>query len=363
MVILGSTGSIGVSTLDIAEKYNLKIEVLSAGININLLNKQIAKFNPEIVVVSRKDDMEKVVCVNSEMKIFYGDDGILIAIEQAKSDLVVNALVGFAGLKPTLKAIETGKKVALANKESLVVAGEWLDISKIHPIDSEHFALWYLLSGRQVEEMTITASGGAFRNWEIENIKNALSVDALKHPNWQMGKKITVDSASMVNKLFELLEAKWLFNPQKLDAIIEQKSMLHAVVRFIDGSSTAHISNTDMRLPIAFALLGKVEQQILEPIDLLKIGELKFQEIEIDRYPVWSLKNELLENPRRGAILNSANDFIVNKFLKDEIPFGKIADSILESFNKFRDSEPRDLKDVFKLDTEIKDWLKGYLND
>jgi len=355
MVILGSTGSIGTATLDIAEKYNLKIEVLSAGTNIELLNSQIIKFNPEIVVVLRENDVTKV----KHKKVFWGENGILKAIEISKSNLVINALVGFSGLKPTLKALETGKKIALANKESLVVAGEWLDISRISPIDSEHFALWYLLSGRKIEEMTITASGGAFRDWEIAKIFGASREDALKHPNWKMGQKITVDSASMVNKLFELLEAKWLFNPPKLDAIIEPKSLLHAVIRFRDGSSTAHISNTDMRLPIAFALFGKVEEEILKPIDLLKIGELKFKAIDQNRYPLWNLKNELLNFPKRGVILNSANDFLVEKFLKNEIQFGEISEKIFTTFDKFRGSEPRNLNDIFEFDQEIKKFLKN----
>ncbi len=186
-------------------------------------------------------------------------------IEMSSSDTVVNALVGYAGLAPTLKATSLGKRVALANKESLVVAGEFIDMSLITPIDSEHFGLWYLMNERPVSKLYITASGGAFRDWELENMKDATFSDALKHPNWSMGNKITIDSATMTNKLFELLEAKWLFNTSNIDAVIEKKSIIHALAEFTDGSTTAHFAGVDMKLPIAFALRGEVKEAILAP--------------------------------------------------------------------------------------------------
>ena len=355
MVVLGSTGSIGRNTLEIAEKYNLDIEVLVAGTNFELLNKQIVKYSPKIVVISRKDLASKV----NHPNVLWGEDGILKAIEESKSDIVVNALVGFTGLKPTLKTLELGKRLALANKESLVVAGAFLDISKINPIDSEHFGLWYLLNGREVEEMTITASGGAFRDWDISHIYSAKPQDALKHPNWSMGNKITVDSASMVNKLFEMLEAKWLFNPKKLSAIIEPSSIIHGFVQFIDGSTTAHISGTDMKLPIAFALLGEVKDKILPPVDIMQISNIEFREIDKIRYPLWSLKNELMQYPKKGLILNSANDIFIDQFLKNKIPFGAISESIFRVFDKFGDREPKSIDEVFEIDREIRGWIKN----
>jgi len=355
MVILGSTGSIGRNSLEIAERYNLDIETLVAGNNVTLLNKQIQRFSPKIVVVGKKELASKV----NHKNVLWGESGILQALEESKSQTVVNALVGFTGLKPTLKTLELGKKLALANKESLVVAGAFLDVSKIHPIDSEHFALWYLLNGRKVERMTLTASGGALRDWDISKINLAKPEDVLKHPNWNMGNKITVDSATMVNKIFEVLEAKWLFGIDKIDGIIETSSTIHSFVEFIDGSTTAHLSGTDMKLPIAFALLDKVEERVLPPVDLMKMQNLEFREIEYNRYPIWLLKNHLLQNPKKGLIINSANDFYVNKFLNKEISFGQISKGIMNTFEKFDKFEPNSIDEVFEIDSEIKKWLKN----
>ena len=286
IVLLGSTGSIGVNTLVIAQRYNIPIEALVAGNNIDLLNRQIKTHNPEVVAIANEEDRHKVDHPN----VLCGKEGILQLIENASSDTIVNALVGYAGLAPTLKATSLGKRVALANKESLVVAGEFIDMSLITPIDSEHFGLWYLMNERPVSKLYITASGGAFREWELEKMKDATFSDALKHPNWSMGNKITIDSATMTNKLFELLEAKWLFNTSNIDAVIEKKSIIHALAEFKDGSTTAHFAGVDMKLPIAFALRGEVEEEILPPTDLLSIGTLEFLPIEAVRYPIWNIK-------------------------------------------------------------------------
>jgi len=354
MVILGSTGSIGKNTLQIAQRYNLEVEVLVAGRNTQLLNRQIEEFSPQIVVVGNKSLVKDV----NHNRVYWGEDGILQALEEAKSDIVVNSLVGFTGLKPTLKTLELGKRLALANKESLVVAGAFFDVTKITPIDSEHFGLWYLLNGREIERVVITASGGAFRDWDISEIYFAKREDALKHPNWSMGNKITVDSASMVNKLFELLEAKWLFQPHQIDAVIEPTSNIHALIEFIDGSTTAHISGTDMKLPIAFALLGEVKDRVIEHINLLNIENISFKKIEIDRYPLWQLKDELLKHPKKGIVLNSANDILVNRFLENQISFGEISNRILKVFEKFGDREPNSIDEVFEIDREIREWIK-----
>jgi len=361
MILLGSTGSIGINTLDIARRYNLNVEVLVAGNNYELLNKQIKEFKPKYVVVKDKKTAEKVDFEN----IGYGEKAILEVIEKADSDFVVNALVGEAGLKPTLKAQELNKKIALANKESLVIAGKFIDISKITPIDSEHFGLWYLLSSKSQEpssefkKLYITASGGALRDWEIEKIKNATLEDVLAHPNWSMGVKITIDSATMVNKLFELLEARWLFNTTDIDAFIETKSIIHAFVEWIDGSTTAHISKTDMKLPIAFAILNKVNEEILSPVNLLEIGNLEFKKIQKERYPVWEIKEKLLDNPDLGVVVNTANEFAINKFLNKEINFSKISTFILQSVEYFEDISINNVEDIFESKKEIITYLKG----
>ncbi len=355
MVLLGSTGSIGKNTLEIARQFGLNIDVLVAGNSIELLNEQIKEFSPRVVVVGASENVPKV----NHSKVLCGEEGVLEAIESSNASLVVNALVGFLGLRPTLKAIECGKKVALANKESRVAAGAFIDTSMIQPIDSEHFGLWYLLGDeRPVDKMIITASGGAFRDWDIQRLQGATLKDALKHPNWSMGQKITIDSASMVNKTFELLEARWLFGEGEYDAIIETKSLIHALINFKDGSTTAHFAHADMRLPISYALMGKVEQQVLEPVDLLKVGALQFQEITAERYPVWEIKNDLLRHPKRGVVVNAANEAAIELFVEEKISFLDISKNIIKAYEHF-DKEVSDIDEVFALDEEVRAYVKA----
>lgn len=354
MVVLGSTGSIGVNTLIIAQKFNIEIEVMVAGSNIELLNSQLLLHSPKVVVVAHASDVAKV----NHHNVFSGSDAILRVIEESQSELVVNALVGFLGLAPTLKAIECGKKIALANKESLVACGNFIDTSKIQPIDSEHFGLWYLLQNKPIKKMIITASGGAFRDWEIAKLQDASLADTQKHPNWSMGQKITIDSATMVNKMFELLEARWLFGSNiEYDAIIETKSLIHALIDFKDGSTTAHFANASMQLPIAYALDLKMEEEILKPVNLLEVGSLEFRSIESERYPIWQLKSELLKNPNRGVIINAANEVAIEKFIAQEIGFMDISKVIIGAYKKF-DIEPKNVDDVFALDAEVRAFLR-----
>ena len=356
MVILGSTGSIGVNTLAIAKKFNLDIEVLVAGYNINLLNEQLKQFSPKKVIVAQKEDVVKV----DHPDVEYGQKAILDAIESSESNLIVNALVGFFGLEPTLTAIKCGKKVALANKESLVVAGKFIDTSYIRPIDSEHFGLWYLIDGiKKIDSLTVTASGGSFRDYPLDKLKDVTIKEALNHPNWSMGNKITIDSATMTNKLFELVEARWLFDTTKCDAIIEQKSIIHAMVNFTDGSTTAHLATANMQLPISYAILPKVEENILEPIDLLKLQNLEFKKIETSRYPIWQIKDELLNNDNLGVVLNSANEVGVEKFLSGKIGFLDIAKISLDALNRFHNVKLNSIDDIFEIDKEV----RGYCND
>ncbi len=350
MIILGSTGSIGVNTLNIAKKFNLPVETLVAGENTELLNRQIAEFDPSFVVVSKK---ELVSSVKHE-KVYYGEEAILEVIECSKSDTVVNALVGFLGLRPTIEAIRLGKKVALANKETLVAAGGFVDRSFITPIDSEHFGLWYLLQEKKIDRMVITASGGAFRDSPLKKLTHMSPKEALNHPNWSMGKKITVDSATMTNKLFELLEAKWLFDCSKFDAIIETKSIIHALIDFKDGSSTAHIAHADMRLPISYALMEKVDERILERVDLTKIGSLEFREIDVSRYPVWQIKDDILKNPDLGVVINAANEIAVERFLSGDIGFMDISRKIVDAYCEFEKTKINSLEDVFIINREVR---------
>jgi len=354
MVLLGSTGSIGVNALIVAKQFGINIEVLVAGKNITLLNKQILEHSPKTVVVADKESVLKV----NHNNVYFGEDAILKVIEEASSFLVVNALVGFLGLAPTLTAIKSGKTVALANKESLVAGGAFLDMSQIQPIDSEHFGLWYLMQERTIDKMTITASGGAFRDWDIDKLQNATLEDTQKHPNWSMGQKITIDSATMVNKIFELLEARWLFGRGEYDAIIETKSLIHALIDFKDGSTTAHFANASMQLPIAYALDKDMNEKILTHIDLVKIGSLEFREITTDRYPIWEIKDELLANPKLGVVVNAANEVAIQKFINNEIGFMDISKIIIQAFNDFNDV-PNSIEDVFEIDKKIRTILNA----
>ena len=353
MILLGSTGSIGVNTLEVATKLGMNVEVLVAGRNIELLNSQILKHSPKVVVVADKDDVLKV----NHNNVFFGQDAILKVIEDSNSELVVNALVGFLGLRPTLVSLACNKRVALANKESLVACGNFIDTSKIQPIDSEHFGLWYLMQDRPVSKMIITASGGAFRDWDISRLENATLADTQKHPNWSMGQKITIDSATMVNKMFELLEARWLFGEGEYDAIIETKSLIHALIDFKDGSTTAHFANASMQLPIAYALEQKMNENILEHVDLLKVGSLEFKEITTDRYPIWQIKDELLKNPARGVVVNAANEAAIERFINKEIGFMDIAKNIIEAYEKYTDM-PKNVDDVFAIDSEVRTFVR-----
>lgn len=374
MIILGSTGSIGINTLIIAKKLHLEIETLCAGKNIPLLNQQILEFKPKNIVIADKQDIPKIT-KHFNGKIYYGENGILEAILDSKSTLVVNALVGFLGLKPTLYAINAGKTIALANKESLVVGGEFIDTSKIIPIDSEHFSLAYLMNFnsqiRPFKNLYITASGGAFRDTPLDEIPLQNSTNALKHPNWRMGKKITIDSATMVNKLFEILEAYWLFKTKNIDAYIERNSHIHALVEFWDGSITAHFANANMQLPIAYAItygLGLKEEFLQSFSHSPLIPSINFvnqnytlEPICTKRYPLWNLKNSLLENPKLGVILNAANEVAVEAFLCHTIPFGEIATIIQKTLDYFHQTLPNSLNEVFALDFEVRKFAQNLL--
>ncbi len=352
MILLGSTGSIGVNTLNIARKFNLKVEVLVAGRNIELLNQQIKEFKPKQVVIEKEEDVSKV----NHNSVSFGENAILQAIQESETSTVVNALVGFLGLKPTLKAIECGKKIALANKESLVVAGKFIDQTKLKPIDSEHFGLWYLLQNKKIDSMMVTASGGSFRDYPLENLKNVSIKEALEHPNWKMGNKITIDSATMTNKMFELMEAAWLFDIRKLDAIIETKSLIHAFINFKDGSTTAHIANASMQLPIAYAILGTCDEEILKPVNLIEVANLEFRKIETSRYPIWEIKDEILNNLDLGVVLNAANEVAVSKFLNSQIGFLDISKITMDAINKFNNVKPSSIEEIFEIDKEVRNY-------
>ena len=246
------------------------------------------------------------------------------------------------------------KKFALANKESLVAAGKFIDQKNLRPIDSEHFGLWYLLQDKKIDSMMITASGGSFRDYPLNDLKNVSIKEALSHPNWSMGNKITIDSATMTNKMFELMEAAWLFDIRKLDAIIETKSLIHAFINFKDGSTTAHIANASMQLPIAYAILGSCDEEILKPVDLVQVANLEFRKIETSRYPIWEIKDEIVNNLDLGVVLNAANEVAVAKFLNSQIGFLDISKISLNAINKFNNVKATSIDDIFEIDKQVR---------
>lgn len=356
MVVLGSTGSIGCLALEIARQFGKPIEAMSAGKNITLFNEQILAYRPKFVAIANECDIPRLESQGAE--IFVGDKGICAMLERTQSQLVINAIVGFAGLLPSLHIQKLGKTLALANKESLVSGGWLLDTKAIIPIDSEHFGLWYLRNDRSIKRLVITASGGAFRDTPLESIYAQTKKTALQHPNWQMGQKITIDSASMANKLFEILEAFWLFGCKSIEAFIERSSSIHALIEFLDGSTTAHFALPDMRLPIAYAInpCQAAHTQILESIDLSKLAALQFAPIDSKRYPLYVLKERLLENPKLGVIVNASNEAAIDHFLADRICFGEIANMVFEALTVFEKKlgALADYEAIVSLDAEVR---------
>lgn len=357
MVILGSTGSIGQNSLVVAKQFNLKVEALACSNNYELLNRQIKEFKPKFVYIQNQDLVKKV----NHKRVFSGIDGIISMLKECESKSVINALVGFAGLKPSLEVQRLGKDLALANKESLVVGGKFLDCSKIDAIDSEHFGLKFLLnSPYRPKELIITASGGAFYKTKIKELKNVTPQMALKHPNWDMGAKITIDSATMANKLFEMIEAYWLYNIKNISAYIERTSTIHALVNFVDGSTTAHISKPDMKLAIAHAIFkGRVEQEITPICNLLEISKIKFKEINLKKYPIFELSNALLNNPDLGVIINASNEICVEAFLKEKIGFLDISKNVFKAVDKFGGLKLKSVEEVFEVDEKVRKFVKN----
>ncbi|MGX3010793.1 1-deoxy-D-xylulose-5-phosphate reductoisomerase [Helicobacter sp. 23-1044] len=410
MILLGSTGSIGTQALQIARAEHLSVEVLCAGDNIELLNAQIAEFRPKIVVIK---DSKKKHLIRGANRVLCGESGILEAINTSESKLVLNALVGFSGVNPSIESIKCGKTLALANKESLVVAGFLMggeNLARILPVDSEHFALKELLDSATknaesaldsanrtkiaestIKKLIITASGGAFRDLPLSEIPHQSAKSALNHPTWAMGRKITIDSATMINKLFEILEAYWLFganlatnhnvhfganlnanlatkqganlNTNHIDAVIERTSTIHALIQTADNALIAHLSSNDMRLPIATALLGAKAKHkaFIKELDLLNLN-LRFEKIDTSRYPLWTLKDSLLKCPKLGIILNAANDILVAQFLENKIIFGDIATQIFKVVERFGDESALDslqnIGDIAEINANIADFLR-----
>ncbi len=331
--VLGSTGVIGTLTLEIAEKYSVEVVGLAAGRNLSKLSEQIQRFGPKYVGVERREDAEKL-----GKDVLWGRDGLnrLATLEEA--DLVVIAVAGVAGIEPTYMAALAGKRIALANKESLVSGGKVIGEAArrsgafILPVDSEHNSLFQLLLfPEKPQELILTASGGPFFRGKPAVIKIQ---DVLSHPTWKMGKKITVDSATLMNKAFEMVEARWLFglSPEKIKVLIHPQSVVHALVRMKDGTLFAHLGPADMRIPIQYALFyPERKPPPSQPLDLASLQGLEFYEAPPEKYPAIELGYRMIQEPcSLAAVINGANDFVVESFLQGKIPFERILDVIIE---------------------------------
>lgn len=348
IAVLGSTGSIGRQTLDVCAEYPdmLRPYVLVAGRNVEALACQALQWRPALAVIadaSLEEELRRRLD-GSGVLVASGDKAVAEAMTLPEIDMVVTATVGYSGLAPTLAAIAAGKDIALANKETLVVAGELVTSrladspSKIIPVDSEHSAIYQCLAGEDkdnVSRLIVTASGGPFRTWTPERIARATREDALRHPNWQMGAKITIDSATMVNKAFELIEARWLFGiaPERIEAVVHPQSIVHSMVEFVDGSVKAQLGLPDMRGPIRYALAGAGRPASATPrLDPFSMGELTFEAPDTSRFPALTLARIAAE---RGGltpcVINAANEIAVAAFLAGEIRFTDIYETISEA--------------------------------
>ncbi|PIR17637.1 MAG: 1-deoxy-D-xylulose-5-phosphate reductoisomerase [Deltaproteobacteria bacterium CG11_big_fil_rev_8_21_14_0_20_49_13] len=366
LAILGSTGSIGISTLDVVARNPDKFCVVSLaeGHDPVKLFEQINKFRPKIVSVHDKEAADKLKSLGPiDCKVLFGIEGACEVATYPDANLVVSAIVGAVGLKPTYKAIEAGKNVALANKETLVAAGPVVMKKvasmgvKLIPIDSEHSALFQSLIGhnhKEVRRMILTASGGPFRAYTLEQLKNVTLEQALKHPNWSMGAKITIDSASMMNKGLEVIEARWLFDMpvEKIEAVIHPQSIVHSMVEYIDGAVVAQMALPDMRGPIAYALAypDRVESGV-EFLDLTKFEKLTFTKPDLEKFRCLKLAyNAAKAGGSAPCVLNAANEVAVSAFLDKKISFLDIPRIVEEVLNKDRPQEFSSLDDVFATD-------------
>lgn len=349
IAILGSTGSIGTQALQVIEEHPDLYEAyaLTANNSVDLLIEQARKFMPEAVVIANEDKYLQLKDALSDLpvKVYAGADALCQIVESQPIDIVLASMVGYAGLRPTINAIKAGKAIALANKETLVVAGELINAlaneyhTPILPVDSEHSAIFQCLEiNNPLEKVILTASGGPFRTLTMEELQTVTKVQALKHPNWEMGAKITIDSASMMNKGFEVIEAKWLFGvrPDQIEVVVHPQSVIHSMVQFEDGAVKAQLGMPDMRLPIqyAFSYPQRVKSSF-ERLDFARITDLTFEQPDTKRFRNLALAYEALHQAgNMPCIVNAANEVVVAAFLQDRISFLGMSDVIEQTMSK-----------------------------
>jgi len=374
--IIGSTGSIGVQTLEAAENLGIRVSALTAFKNIDLLEKQARKFRPSLVSVgdasAAKELENRLKGLGTE--VCHGADGMKAAASISEADTVVVSVVGIAGLIPTLEAIRNGKNIALANKETLVTAGEIVMAEAashnvcIFPVDSEHSAIYQCLAANRtqdVERLIITASGGPFRGMKSSELKNVSAAQALKHPNWNMGSKITIDSATLMNKGLEVIEARWLFGftPDKISVVVHPQSIVHSMVEFVDGSVMAQLGPPDMRIPIQLALTWpKRASNSFSRLDLLKNNSLTFEEPDMDTFVCLRLAYDALKaGGTMPAAMNGANEAAVALFLKGEIGFCDIPWLIEKTMNSHIVNTMPSLDDIIEVDKWARQMVGGLI--
>jgi 1-deoxy-D-xylulose-5-phosphate reductoisomerase len=376
VAVFGSTGSIGIQTLEVIRQYpeRFKITVLTAYENADLLIRQAKEFEPDLIVIGREEKYHEVkdALINMETIVAAGIAALEHAAEMGVYDIMIAAIVGYAGLRPTMKAIEKGKKIALANKETLVVAGELITRmakisgAEILPVDSEHSAIFQCLEGEnlnRIEKLILTASGGPFRGKKKYDLERIGPADALKHPNWDMGVKVTIDSASLMNKGLEMIEAKWLFGvkPDQIEAVVHPQSIIHSMVQFEDGCIKAQMGIPDMKLPIQYALsyperlAGKLPR-----FDFDCSSQLSFESIDTDTFPNFLLaKDALYKGGNIPCILNAANEVAVAAFLLQNIGFLQMSDVIGYTMSVMPFMENMNLDDYIECDQEARQIAAG----
>lgn len=370
IAILGSTGSIGTQALQVIEEHSDLYEayVLTANNRVELLIEQARRFMPEAVVIANEDKYEVLrdALADLPVKVYAGADALCQIVQERPVDVVLTAMVGFAGLKPTISAIKAGKAIALANKETLVVAGELINRlandyhADIIPVDSEHSAIFQCLAGEvsPVEKIILTASGGPFRMFSREQLAMVTKAQALKHPNWSMGAKITIDSASMMNKGFEVIEAKWLFGvePGQIQVVVHPQSIVHSAVQFADGAVKAQLGVPDMRVPIQYAFSYPLRlQSSFERLDLFRIGTLTFEEPDTCRFRNLALAYEALyEGGNMPCIVNAANEVVNRAFLEDRIGFLQMSDVIANTMREASFIKEPTYEDYLQTDAEAR---------
>lgn len=368
IAVLGSTGSIGTQTLDVVRNNkDLEVVALAAGSNIDLLEKQILEFHPKVVAVWKEDKAKELKdrVKHLDVKVFSGMDGMISCAVEKDASIVLTAVVGMIGIRPTIEAIKAGKDIALANKETLVTAGHIImPLAKEYgvsllPVDSEHSAIFQCLNGERnnhISKIILTASGGPFRGRKLEELKNIQVEDALKHPNWSMGHKITIDSSTMVNKGLEVIEARWLFDVDysQIQVVIQPQSIIHSMVEFDDGGVMAQLGTPDMRLPIQYALYYPERRPLPgDRLDFYKMSQITFEEPDMETFH--GLKLAFQAGKRGGSlptVFNAANELAVSKFLQRKIGYLDIVDSIEYAMENHKVIENPSVEQILEVEQE-----------